>query len=238
MKSLPGTDHRRRIYLLRHGHVSYYGDDGRRVADPRAVQLTDRGRSQAAAMRELLTEAPIDRVVCSGLPRTVETARIVAEPHHLPIEERGELEEIRPADLRHMLPEDLLQEHIFNAPNPIDPAARYLGGERFSECEARAVAGVEALLADPDWHSMLLVLHGVVNRLLLGWVLGIGRSAFLAFEQDPCCLNIFDVDMVDGAVAGRTLRTLNLTPYNLPKTAQHLTATEELIADIRNSSRG
>ena len=68
---------RRRILLMRHGAVSYVGPGGRPV-DPDAVSLTDEGRTQAAAAAQLLSQVELDRVICSGLPRTVETAGIVA----------------------------------------------------------------------------------------------------------------------------------------------------------------
>ena len=39
---------RRRLYLMRHGAVSYFRDDGTPV-DPDAVVLNEDGRAQAAA---------------------------------------------------------------------------------------------------------------------------------------------------------------------------------------------
>ena len=64
---------RRRIYLMRHAQVRYF--DGEH---PHDVLLTDAGRKQAAAAAEALREVTFDRVVTSGLPRTLETARAVA----------------------------------------------------------------------------------------------------------------------------------------------------------------
>ena len=43
---------RRRIYLMRHGAVSYFDDDGRPVPED-SVPLTAEGRAQALATREL-----------------------------------------------------------------------------------------------------------------------------------------------------------------------------------------
>ena len=48
MTSLPGTSHRRRIYLLRHGAVEYLNPDGTRVRDPRGVGLDATGREHAS----------------------------------------------------------------------------------------------------------------------------------------------------------------------------------------------
>src|ERR671914_421469 len=71
---------RRRLYLMRHGAVSYFRDDGTPV-DPDAVVLNEEGRAQAAAARDLLAQVEFDRVLTSGLRRTNETAEIVAQSH-------------------------------------------------------------------------------------------------------------------------------------------------------------
>jgi len=67
---------RRRIYLMRHGAVSYF-DHGRPLK-PEDVPLTVAGRDQAYAAASMLRGIEFDRVITSGLPRTIETARIVA----------------------------------------------------------------------------------------------------------------------------------------------------------------
>ena len=77
MMSLPGTNSRRRIYLLRHGAVEYLNPDGTRVKDAHGVGLNAAGREQAALMAELLRDVEFDRAIHSGLPRARETAEIV-----------------------------------------------------------------------------------------------------------------------------------------------------------------
>jgi probable phosphoglycerate mutase len=121
---------RRRLYLMRHGAVSYFGDDGRPV-DPEAVGLNDEGRAQAAAARELLAEVEFDRVLTSGLPRTNETARIVAERYDL--EEWPDLQELRGDRLSAIPPEELEDAfvHAFRGVVPNDK--RFLGGETIGE---------------------------------------------------------------------------------------------------------
>ena len=69
---------RRRIYLMRHGHVDYFAPD---ITDPRTVPLTQEGRKQAAAARDALHNIEFDFAVCSGLPRTEETAKIILAAH-------------------------------------------------------------------------------------------------------------------------------------------------------------
>ena len=62
---------------MRHGDVSYVDEAGAPVK-PEDVPLTPRGREQAAAARDALANVEFDLVVASDLPRTLETAEIVA----------------------------------------------------------------------------------------------------------------------------------------------------------------
>ena len=68
---------RRRLYLMRHGAVDYVDARGRPVA-PDQVPLTAEGRAQGVAARALLEGVELDRVIASGLPRTMETAELAA----------------------------------------------------------------------------------------------------------------------------------------------------------------
>ena len=75
--SLPGTEDRRRIYLMRHGHVDYFARHVVESGATHAVTLTVRGRSEAEAAGRAFSHIRFDRAVCSGLPRTKETAEAV-----------------------------------------------------------------------------------------------------------------------------------------------------------------
>ena len=83
---------------MRHAQVRYF--EG---LDPEQVVLTEDGRRQADAARDALEGVTFDRVVTSGLPRTLETAGIVApgiEP-----EARYGLREIESGEIRGVAPE-------------------------------------------------------------------------------------------------------------------------------------
>src|SRR5580704_19125471 len=77
MSMLPGTTGRRRIYLMRHGNVDYLSPEVVRSRSTRDVVLSPRGRKEAAAAGRAFAQVPFDRAICSGYPRTRETAEIV-----------------------------------------------------------------------------------------------------------------------------------------------------------------
>jgi broad specificity phosphatase PhoE len=212
---------RRRLYLMRHGQVRYFGG-----VHPDDVVLTERGREQAQVAADALAGAAFDRVITSGLVRTIETARIVAPA--LEPESRPGLREIEGNDLRGF-DENVVQELMRDAFRGVLPREhRFLGGETIGELVDRVGAELDALLADQTWDVCLLVLHGGVNRAILSRAVT-GETVFLGgFEQSPACINVLDVAQ-DGSFV---VRAVNQTPYDPAHVhAPRLTTMEQLWAD-------
>ncbi len=214
---------RRRIYLMRHAQVSYF-EDGRPLR-PDLVPLTAEGREQAAAAAQLLDGIAFDRVVTSGLPRTLETARIVApsaEPEAWP-----ELREIESGRLGE-IPEDELEAAFVSAWRDVVPEdTRFLGGETIRSLLDRVLPAVDRLVADPEWDIVLAVLHCGVNRAILSYALTGGREFLGNFEQSPACVNVLDVG--DDWV----VRAVNVAPTDLVHLRGRLRTMEELWAEFR-----
>jgi broad specificity phosphatase PhoE len=175
---------------MRHGAVSYFDEAGRPVR-PDVVPLTEEGRAQAVAARELLSGVEFDRVITSGLPRTVQTAALVAPGRD--VEEWPDLHELRGDRFDSIPPSELEAAfvHAFRGVVPNDK--RFMGGESIGELFDRVIPALERLLADETWDTVLLVLHGAVNRAIFSYALT-GQRMFLGhFEQSAGCLNVIDV---------------------------------------------
>ena len=231
---------RRRIYLMRHGEAAYVAADGSITDDPRQVGLTAEGREQAAAQSRALADIAFDRAICSGLPRTEQTARIVLGERTGPnLEVVPSLEEIRGGGPN----EDFSDpDYLAHVANPWaagrDPNATFLGGERFGEFAERVVPAFESIVTQPTWRQLLLVLHGAVNRMIFNHITGLGWRGDLAVEQDNACINVIDVDFDDDGTPHRYLiRMVNLTAYNLSKDGIHLTSMEQTAARVAGLSR-
>ncbi len=226
---------RRRVYLMRHAEAEYVRPDGSVAPDERVVPLTALGREQARSQAHAVSGIQFDRAICSGLPRTKETAGIILEAHpELVLEERSELVEIAPGghfDIDDLSPAE--QAAVLKGiANPwaeaVDPDGRFLGGERFGDFAERVIPAWQAILEDRSWKTILMVLHGAVNRLILNHVLNTPWQAGVSIEQDNACLNIIDVDH---APEHRTLlRLVNFTNYSLNKEGIWLTNLEQTAA--------
>jgi probable phosphoglycerate mutase len=214
---------------MRHGAVAYFDEHGRPLP-PDDVPLTEEGREQAAAAARLLEPAVLDRVLTSGLSRTVETARIVA-PEHEP-ESWPELQELR-GDRLSSIPPELLEEsfvHAFRGVVPLD--RRFLGGETIGELFDRVLPALDRLLADESWDTALAVLHGGVNRAILSWALTAERLFLGHFEQAPGCVNVLDVG--DEWI----VRAVNVAPTDLAHASTRLTTMEHYWQQYRPPAGG
>jgi len=208
---------------MRHGRVAYF-DQGRPLR-PENVPLTDEGREQARAAAAALAGIRFDRVVTSGLPRALETARIVAretEPESWP-----ELREIESGRLEDIPEAELEQTFVSVFRDVVPEDRRFLAGETVGSLLDRVIPAVERLLADPDWDIVLAVLHGAVNRAILSYALTGGRMYLGNIEQAPGCINVLDV--ADDWI----VRAVNTTPTDLAHRDSRLRTMEELWAEFR-----
>jgi broad specificity phosphatase PhoE len=223
----PVPPERRRIYLMRHAEVSYFSEAGAPL-DPRYVTLTERGRQQASEMAAALADVPFDRAVCSGMPRSRETAVAVMAGRQIRIEDEADFREIKAGRLRNIPPERRRAELVRVLESAALTGASFAGGESFAAFEERVLAALMRLLGTSGWRRLLLVAHDAVNRVLLAWAAQSGLKALAAFEQDMCCLYVIDLDMVDGIVERRIIRLMNYTPYDATKARLFLTSMEQV----------
>jgi probable phosphoglycerate mutase len=188
--------------------------------DPVEVSLNEEGRAQAEAAATALEDVELDRVLTSGLRRTVETASIVApgrEPEAWP-----ELSEIRGGRLSDIPPDALESEFVHAFRGIIPGDARFLRGESIDELFDRVLPAVARLVTDESWDTALAVLHGGVNRAILSFALT-GERTFLGhFEQAPGCINVLDI----GSDSEWIVRAVGVAPYDLLHRAHRQTTME------------
>ena len=216
------------MYLMRHGAVAYFDDDGRPVA-PDDVPLTADGRAQAEAARELLEGVRLDRVIASGLPRTSETAALVAPGHE--VETWPELREITGERFSSIPQEELEAAFVGAFHGVVSNDKRFLGGETIGELFDRVLPALDRLVGDEDWDTALVVAHGAVNRAILSYALT-GERMFLGrFEQAPGCLNVLDVG--HGSAAEWIVRAVNVAADDLVHRGSRMTQMEQYWAEYR-----
>ncbi len=234
---------RRRIYLFRHGSVDYFDADGAVVPDTDVVDLNQSGRAQAEMMGELFADVHVDKAQCSGLPRTRQTGEMVLGARNLELETNPGFLEIRQMTGEHSSSYDIITDVAFSHWRATDEEARFLGGERYSDFYLRITAAVKDVLADDTWHSLAVFAHGATNAAVLGWVTGLGCSAFGILDQATCCLNVIDIDIDEsGRILRKTVRAMNVTADDPVKSNRHTgdmeTLAERMLQQFDNSRSG
>ena len=219
---------RRRVYLVRHGAVSYFEPrrDDLGADDP---PLNHEGVSQAEALGRLLVDAPIDLAICTGYRRTRQTAELAIAPRPLRIEVSEGLSEARTGTFEDIETAEEMESIFVGAfENASEPGARFLTGETYADLWSRVGAAWQSLLSRSDWNQAFVAGHGVVNRTILAQALDAGPQIYRRLEQDTGCLNVLDIEGNGPDAHVAFVRLINFTPYNAIKLGMNRTTLEML----------
>ena len=206
-KSLDGHK-RKRFYLFRHGEVDYT-PQGKVVKNPDLVDLTEVGKKQAKSIDENTKEFSIERIICSGLPRTLQTAEHIASRREITIECFPLLKEYE-------WDPDLLKDtkiERFGYLFEDSLAKEMIGGtEDADEFYRRITCQLETIIKE-DWSEMAAFLHGAVNAAIMCWVNDVDISFASKYDQDHAALNIIDIDVNEkGKIVRKILKRYNIPP--------------------------
>ncbi|TFW00774.1 histidine phosphatase family protein [Oxalobacteraceae bacterium OM1] len=222
---------------MRHGSVTYFDAQGKPFL-PEQVPLNELGRAQATAAGKVFAAEQLrfDRVIVSGLPRTVETAtRVLAETgQQIELEVWPELVELKGGKLS-AIPDEQLREAFVGAFDGLVPEDRkFLGGESVGELMDRVHPCIDRLRTEHNWDTMLLVLHGGVNRAILSYALTNQRLFLGNLAQTAGCINAIDVGENH---ADWVVRIVNYSPISeLQGESRHTTM--EVLLEQYKKSRG
>lgn len=182
-----------RVFMVRHGATVLSSED--RFAGASDVDLSDEGREQTRRLAERLRNENIAAVFASPLGRTVETARILAEPHQLDVQTRDGLREISHGHWEQLTRRDVEQKFPEEAAewekDPFTFAPR--GGESGLAVTARALPVLIDIVRENSGKTLLVVSHKATIRLLLSSLLGFDPRRYRDnLDQKPAALNIVD----------------------------------------------
>ena len=182
-----------RIFLVRHGATVLTAED--RFAGATEVDLSEEGREQVRRLATRLAGEKIAAVYASPMGRTVETARILAEPHGMEVQTRDGLREISHGRWEQMTRKEVEQAFPEEAaawekdPYTFAP----VGGESGLAVTARALPVLMDIVRSHAGDDVLIVSHKATIRLLLSSLLGFDPRRYRdTLDQNPAALNIVD----------------------------------------------
>ncbi len=167
--------------------------------------LNDEGLRQAQATAGALARWPLARVITSPLRRALQTAQVIAHHLCLPIEVVNTLVEVDVGLWSGLTWEEIERRwpdahRDFHA----DPERHgYVMGENLAQVRDRVLPVLPPLLERCPESTVLLIGHGVVNRVLLAHWLGIPLRHARQLPQDNGGINV--VTLQHGKAKVRTV---------------------------------
>jgi len=170
-----------RIYLARHGQTDWNAQ--RRLQGWTDIELNETGRAQARSLAARIDGAPIDRIFCSGLRRSRETAEIVSGGR-LPIEALPALNEQKLGKFEGAYIDgrdpQVAAEYERRSANPEDSLDT---GESRTAHHARVRGAVEEIVHRHPTGTILIVGHGGTNSGILAALLGLSQAQASEIRQ-------------------------------------------------------
>ncbi len=166
------------LFLVRHGETVWHRTN--RYAGSSDVELSHRGRRQAATLARWAAAAGLDALWCSELRRARETARPCADASGLELRVDSRLNEVAFGQGEGLTAKEIRQRFPRAADAfQTDPVAHPLpGGEDPKRATSRALASLEEITRAYPQGRVLIVTHNSLIRLVLCQMLGIPPAEY------------------------------------------------------------
>lgn len=156
------------------------------------VHLDERGRTQAAALAERLSDLPLDLAVASPLERCQETAQaVLAGRDGLELQTDERFGEIKYGEWTGRKLEELAKEDLWKVVQAHPSAVRFPGGEALADAQHRAVTAVR------EWNdglkpeaTFLVCSHGDIIKSIVADALGLHLDQFQRIQVNPASLTV------------------------------------------------
>ncbi len=182
-----------RVLLVRHGDNDAL-QSGIVAGWTPGIHLNREGRAQAEALARRLAPVKIEAVYTSPLERTVETARIIAAAHGLPVVVRERLGEARVGRWTGQPLEKLRTRKLWRQVQSTPSTVRFPGGESMRDVQARAVAELEELEAKHRQQTIAVISHADVIKAAVAYYIGLHLDLFQRLVIAPASLTVLMLD--------------------------------------------
>ena len=192
------SDQVTRLLLVRHGQVE--GNIKQVLIGQSESKLTKLGLKQADDLGKYLRYEDLEAVYSSTLSRAQVTANQIVkyQAKKLVVNPRPELKEIncgRCLGLPKTRLDILFPNLSVDWARPTDPP--FPGGECLKDVQRRSLPVIKSILAENQGKTILVVGHGILNRVIIGYYLQIPFGMRIGLKQDNCCINEIDFFSAD-----------------------------------------
>jgi broad specificity phosphatase PhoE len=201
-----------RLFLVRHGETAWNKDEVFRGQID--VELNEHGWEQARRTADALRHLELAAVYSSPLSRAYDTARLIAEPHGLPVGIESALTDIDYGIWQGLSHQQVKQQcpGVYRLWVTAPQKVHFEKGESLDDVKTRALKAVKQFSRRHQGQNVVAVSHRVVNKVLLCALLGLDSSHFWSLRQDTCAINVAEFDGQHGCI----IRHLNETSHIQP----------------------
>jgi broad specificity phosphatase PhoE len=180
-----------RVILVRHGQTDW--NEERIFRGSIDVELNREGLEQAQIIGRRLAGTLLDAIYSSPLSRAAKTAELIASFHDLVVDFREEFTDINFGEWQGLKREAARQRYpeIYRVWEESPDKVRIPGAETLEEVRERITGGLKRILWEHTEGTVVIVSHGLTNKVLLCAVLGMGNAHFWKVKQDNGAVNIF-----------------------------------------------
>jgi len=178
------------IYLVRHGQTAWNKEEIFRGKTD--VPLDEVGLKQAELTGEYFKRMEIHGIYSSPLSRAWQTAQKIALFHHLEVQPLEGMIDMSFGDWEGHAHQEIknMDGETYRMWREEPHLAKLPGGETLDDVRFRAMAALEDVIRLHPEHTIVLVSHRVVNKVLLCSILGIDNSHFWQISQDTTAINL------------------------------------------------
>ena len=201
-----------RLFLVRHGETAWNKEEVFRGRVD--VELNEHGLEQGRLTAGALRRLELAAVYSSPLGRAHETARLIAEPHGLPVIGEPDLTDLDFGSWQGLSHQQVKEQYpdMYQAWLTTPQKLQFENGESLDDVRSRALDVVSRLSVLHRNQNVVAVSHRAVNKVLLCALLGLDNSHFWSLRQDTCAINVIEEDDRHGYI----IRSLNDTSHIKP----------------------
>lgn len=175
------------VLLIRHATTAATGT---RLGGRTDASLDERGREQAQATAGRLAPLPIKAIYASPLPRTTETAAIVAAPHGLQVQSLADVIEIEFGDWTDRPLKPLYRNKLWPLIQQVPSRVRFPGGESLRAAQLRAVDALEDVAGRHRRQLVAVVSHADVIKMVIAFYAGMPLDAYQRLHIGPASVSM------------------------------------------------
>ncbi|AXV08602.1 Phosphoglycerate mutase family [Euzebya pacifica] len=181
---------------------------GTRLGGRTDAPLSEKGRHQAEATRDHLAAVDYHAIYASPLPRTTETAEIIAKPHRKKVRAAEGMIEVDYGRWTDRPLKPLFKNKLWPVIQQTPSLVTFPDGESIRAAQERAVTAIEQIATRHDKRTVAVVSHADIIKAVVAFYVGMPLDTFQRLVISPASVTV----LTTGKGARPTLHSFNHVP--------------------------